>query len=136
VRRQANAFCYRRYSSVNLAAALLLVGVTRHYGWDLLDDPSQRALMSKALGGAASLYLLLTVYSLAPVSGWLTAVTLWWAWEDVQIVLCSLAYMRWPWHVDPGQPLCSAAVGFDIGAATIVGIAFLAYRLQAVRSDR
>ena len=50
---------------MNLAAALLLAGVSRHYGWDLLSDPSSRTLDSKALGGAASLALLLTVYRLA-----------------------------------------------------------------------
>lgn len=112
------------------------MGVSRHYGWDLLGDPTARALASKALGGAASPALLLTVYRLAPASRWLAVVLTWYAWEDLQIVLCTLAYMRWPWGVAPGQSICSAAVGFDIGAATILAAAWIAYRPQAVRSDR
>ena len=52
---------------MNLAAALLLVGVSRHYGWDLLGDPTARALASKALGAATILAVAWIAYRLQAV---------------------------------------------------------------------
>jgi hypothetical protein len=119
---------------MRLALALLLIGAARHYGWDMFPV-EHKGLASKGLGGLAILSLIWVVYSLAH-SKILLPVALWWSWEELQVSLCSFAYMRAPWPVEQGQSICSAAVGLDIGAAGIMCIAWLLWWLQAVRSDR
>ena len=54
----------------------------------------------------------------------------WWAWEELQVALCALAYMRNPWDVLPGQAICSALVGMDIGAAGILALAVVAHNMS------
>lgn len=111
----------------DLCAALLLIGAWRHYGWALFDGPT-RALVSKASGAAAIVCLLLIVWGMQR-SRLLGAVLLWWAWEELQVVLCSLRFIRDPWPVEPGQAMCSARFGFDIGAAGVLMVAVLAFKL-------
>lgn len=108
----------------NLAALLLAIGAARHYGWSLVP-PESAGLASKGLGGAASLALLACILALRP-SVPLAAVVAWYAWEDAQIVLCTVLYAVQPWPVGPGQPMCSARWGIDLGAVGIVMVAALA----------
>lgn len=75
-------------------------------------------------------YLLSAAYRVAthkraPLAG----VLLWWAWEELQVVLCSVWFIFSPWPVEPGQAMCSAKAGFDIGALGILIVAVLAFRL-------
>jgi hypothetical protein len=116
---------------VNLAAELLLIAVLRHYAWPLLPADLQ-GMGSKGLGAAAILVLLSVVWRLRP-SRPLAAVLLWWAFEELQTLLCSAAWMLSPWEVLPGQAICSARTGFDFGAIGILAVAALAYRLIPVR---
>ena len=119
---------------MRLALALLLIGAARHYGWDMFPV-EHRGLASKGLGGLAILSLIWIVYSLAKTKI-LLPVALWWSFEELQVIICSFAYIRWPWHVEPGQAICSAAAGINIGAAGILCVAWLLWWLQSVRSDR
>jgi hypothetical protein len=112
---------------MNPAVGLLLVGACRHYLWPHFPAELQ-GMASKGLGAAAVLYLLAVVWRLAP-SRPLAWVLLWWAWEELQVLICSAAYMVEPWHVEVGEGICSARFGFDIGAAGIMFVALLAYRL-------
>jgi hypothetical protein len=110
-----------------LPVAMLLIGALRHYGWALFEG-STRALVSKASGAAAICCLLLVVWHLQR-SRPLGAVLLWWAWEECQVALCSTWFIFDPWPVAPGQAMCSARAGFDLGALGIFVVALLAYRL-------
>lgn len=114
-------------SRCELCAGLLLVGAWRHYGWALFDGPT-RALVSKASGAAAICFLLWIVWKHAGTK-WALPVFLWWAWEETQVVLCSVWFIHAPWPIEPGQAMCSAKAGFDIGALGIVFVAVLAFRL-------
>lgn len=110
-------------SNRNLAIALILVGASRHYGWALFD-PSIRGIVSKALGGLAILCLL---WIIRRDSWQVLLVLLWWAFEEAQVVGCSVAYLIKPWSIAVGQPLCSSLVGFDIGSIGIFVVAALTF---------
>lgn len=115
------------------AAALLLITTVRHYGYDWAPVQHQ-PVASKGLGGAALLAQAWVIYALIP-SRVLLPVVLFVTWQELQVVLCSAAYIQAPWPVPPGQGLCSARAGFDIGAASIIATAFLA-RWLAVKLHR
>lgn len=109
-----------------LAMILLAVGATRHYGWALADAP-MRGLASKALGAVAILCLLWIVYSLSRAAA---LVLLWWAWEELQVILCSTWFAFDPWPVAQGEAMCSAKLGFDLGALGVLFISLLLLRLS------
>lgn len=116
-----------RKSRFELCAALLLIGGWRHYGWGLFDVP-MRALASKASGAAAICCLLLIVWR-STGTRWMAPILLWWAWEELQVVLCSTWFIFEPWLVKPGEAMCSSKIGFDLGALGILIVAVLAFRL-------
>lgn len=108
----------------DLAAFLLAVGGFRHYGWALFP-PDLAGVASKGLGGLAILALIFAILaSKESLLCW--AVGIWWAFEEAQVVLCSALWMVNPWHVPKGQAMCSARVGFDIGALSVIIVAALA----------
>lgn len=120
-----------RTSRTDVAVVLLLVMACRHYLYDLW--PAElRGLASKALGAIALLSLVWLCVALAPRSHLITAVALWWSIEEVQVALCSFAYMVKPWPVAPGQSICSARLDLDLGAIGIVVVFWLA--LFVIRS--
>lgn len=86
-----------------------------------------QGMASKGLGACAILALLCMVYR-NHKRAW--PVLLWWAWEELQVALCSVAWMLGPWTVEPGQGICQARMGFDIGAAGLIAVAALAYTLS------
>ena len=113
-----------RRSRSEVAVVLLLVMAARHYLYDLWP-PELRGLASKALGALALLSLVWVVVALAPRSTTVTAVALWWSVEEVQVALCSFAYMLRPWVVPTGQSICSARLDLDLGAIGIVVVFWL-----------
>ena len=115
---------------MNLAAGLLAVAAARHYLWQHFAIEAQ-GMASKGLGAAAVLVLLAVVWH-GNKSRPLALVLCWWAWEEMQVLLCSFAYMQAAWVVEPGQGICSAAVGFDIGAAGILAVAAIAHNLTSL----
>lgn len=60
----------------------------------------------------------------------LACVVAWMAFEELQVVICSAAYILTPWHVPEGMAVCSAATGFDLGALGLMAVAFIAWRLS------
>ena len=115
-------------SNRDFAPALLLICAARHYGWALFPE-LMRGSVSKALGAAAALCLLWLVAK-AYRTRYVLPVVIWWAWEEAQTLLCSVAYAYAPWEVPAGQSVCSAGVAFDLGAFGLVAMAVLAYRLS------
>lgn len=122
LRRKGAAVVRRSRSEV--ACALLLVLAVRHYGYDLWP-PELRGLASKALGALSLLTMVWLVVALAPRAHAITAIALWWSVEEVQVALCSFAYMVRPWPVSVGQSICSARLDFDLGAIGIVVLFWL-----------
>ena len=114
---------------------LLLVGVLRHYAWPYVP-PELQGMASKGLGAAAILALLVCVWLLAERHRMLLPVMLWWAWEEMQVVVCAASYIVEPWTVEAGQGICSARIGFDLGALGLVAVAFFAIRMLSVNPDR
>lgn len=111
-----------------LAVGLLLVGAGRNYGW-LLADPEMRGVASKALGAIAALCLIAFIaYHFA--SKMVLLVAAFYGFEELQTAVCSVMYMIEPWHVEAGQSMCSARIGFDIGAVGIFVVGLLAYILM------
>lgn len=118
---------YSRLAALHLPAALLLIGGWRHYGWELFDGGT-RALVSKASGAVAICCLLLILWRLHGTKQMLPIVV-WWAWEEMQVALCSTWFIFAPWPVQPGEAMCSAKLGFDLGSVGILIVASLAYRM-------
>lgn len=115
----------------SLCSALLLVGAFRHYGWALA--PAEVAgVVSKGLGAAAILSLLL----LLKPSGLAAAVAAWFAFEELQVLICSALWIVEPWHVEEGQAMCSAYVGFDIGAISLCIVAAFAVAVNSYSSNK
>lgn len=96
-----------------VACIVLAAVLVRHYGWGLVS-PELAGVASKMLGAMASL-VFLTLIASAWRSRIVWAACAYGAWEYGQTALCSAAYMVKPWPIDPGQPMCSAWVGFDVG---------------------
>lgn len=114
-------------SRFNLAAALLFIGVSRNYGW-LLVDPEFRGLASKALGAMAALCLI-AIIAYHCASKWVLLVSAAYGFEELQTAACSVMYLVEPWPVEVGQSICSARIGFDVGAVGIAVVGYIAYRL-------
>ena len=110
--------------SKNLALYLLAVWFARHYGF-LLFEHDMRAVVSKILGGLAVLAILPLLYQPGPVA-WVLA---WLAFESSLVVLCPVAWMIWPWVVPEGWSMCSALIGFDVGAIGVVIAAVLLLKI-------
>ena len=117
-------------SRFNLAAALLLIGAGRNYGW-MLVDPEFRGIVSKALGALAALCLVAIIaYHVA--GKWVLLVSAAYGFEELQTFVCSVMYWFEPWPVEAGQSICSARFGFDVGAVGITVVGLLAYKLASV----
>ena len=111
---------------------LLLIGAARHYLWPHFP-PELQGMASKGLGAVAILVLLAVVWFKSDRSKALGLILLWWAWEETQVAMCSVAYMFSPWSVEPGQGICHALTGLDLGALGVLFVAVLAYRSAPVR---
>lgn len=107
---------------LNLAAALLTLCAARHYGWALVD-PEIAGIVSKMLGSIAAIGLLAIIWMQSrPVGLIAFIVGSWYAFEELQTVVCSALYLIEPWAIKPGQAMCSAKVGVDIGLVGIIAI--------------
>ena len=111
---------------------LLLIGAARHYLWPHFP-PELQGMASKGLGAVAILVLLAVVWFKSDRSKAMGLILLWWAWEETQVAMCSVAYMFSPWAVEPGQGICHALTGLDLGAFGVLFVAVLAYRSAPVR---
>jgi hypothetical protein len=111
----------------NLYLAVLAVVACRNYAWGWFE-PAQRGIVSKGLGAATILYLLILLYRAQPSKA-LGLVVAYGAFEELQTIICSAAYFFKPWEVPQGQSICSARLDFDLGA---IGVMFLALTLHKV----
>jgi len=105
--------------------------VLRETGWSWFPHELQ-GMASKGLGALLVLVLLAAVWRLSSRSGWLMAAIGYGAWSALQTLLCSAWYMVEPWTVPPGVGICSARVGFDLGALGLLAAAWFALRASPV----
>jgi hypothetical protein len=110
-----------------LAVYVLLIVATRNYAWEWFE-PAQRGAVSKALGAAAILSLLILLYRAVPSKA-LGLVMLYGSFEELQTAICSIMYAIEPWEVQLGQAICSAKVGFELSA---IGVMLCAATLHKV----
>lgn len=117
-----------------LWAALLITLFLRHYAWRWV--PAEHAGdASKALGAMAALVLLwlLSGHRRPGDDLELWALALY-AWHEASVALCAGWFIFAPWAIADGQAMCSAKIGFDLGALGLLLVAVLASR--GVRSYR
>ena len=114
-------------SRSNLAALVLAVGVLKHYGWDLFD-PGLKGVAAKGLNSVATLALLGCVLWMA-WSKTLVIISAWFAFEELQTVVCTSAWLLKPWPLDPNRAMCSQRVDFDLGAVGIMLVCVILWRV-------
>jgi hypothetical protein len=113
-----------------VAITLVAIGIARHYGADPFP-PDMRGMISKALGGAESMAHLAILCVLLRGAWPVMLSTAWYAWENAQVVACSIWYIFEPWTVPVGKAMCSARAGYDfgiLGAAVAAGVLGAIYR--------
>ena len=124
-----------RQNLLDVALYLLAVGTVRAYGY-VPFDAEWRGFASKGFGGLAILALLPLIYAAYRSRAVLVVLALI-AFENLQVALCSFWYIASPWYVAPGDSICSAKLGFDLGAVGIMGVAAILWWLrQDAKSDR
>ena len=106
--------------------ALLITMTLRHYAWRWVPaDHAGEA--SKALGAVAALSLLwLLAGYRRPGDGlafWALAL---YALHEASAALCATWFIFAPWPILQGQAMCSAKLGFDLGALGLLLVAILA----------
>lgn len=108
----------------SLLCLILLLAMLRHYGRELAPV----GMRGIAMHGMAAVLIVVLAWAWWCSSGHGKAAALvlgWLTFEEAQVALCSALYIREPWAVAPGQPLCSALVGLDLGAFGICAIALI-----------
>ena len=109
-----------------LWAALLLTMFLRHYAWRWV--PVEHAgEASKALGAAAALVMLwLLSRNLTAADKLARWAMILYAWHEASVALCATWFIFAPWQILQGQAMCSAKIGFDLGALGLLLVAILA----------
>lgn len=115
---------------------LLVIMALRHYAWRWV--PVEHAgMVSKALGSVAALVLLWLLSSyLRPADKLAAWALVLYALHEASAVLCATWFIVAPWPIATGQAMCSAKIGFDLGALGLLLVALLASRgMTQLRSD-
>jgi len=118
---------------IGIALLFLMVGALRHFLWPHFPAEMQ-GMVSKGCGAAAIVFLL--GFTAWRERGPILLVIAWWAWEELQTVLCSALYLQEPWEVPPGQGICSAKIGLDLGSLGILIVAGLLYYMTRIGSGK
>lgn len=103
-----------------IAAGLILLGVLRHYGWPLSGDYGRFVWN---ISGAVVIVLFL--WALAVHHAELRLIALWWTFEELQVIACSLGRMLRTWQVAPMESQCSSLLGFDLGSVGLFLVALI-----------
>ena len=104
---------------------LLLLGVQRHYLWEI---STQQSIVWNICGSIAILVLLWIVTA----KFWSKTaffIALWWSLEELQTVVCSTVYLFRPWTIKEGEAMCSSLLGFDLSSIGIACVVFLLWTM-------
>lgn len=114
------------------AALLLLMGVLRHYLWEVVRPE----WMVHAWNIAGSAVIVTFLWALAYRWRATVLIAIWWTFEEAQVVLCSTWLMFNPQPPKSGTGECSALLGVDLGTLGLLLVSLiLAYHLVPVRTD-
>ena len=100
--------------SSNLSAALALLLMARHYVWDKVP-PELQGSAWKLCSAVCILGLLAMVWQ---ARSWPVFAVF--AFEELQVLICSAWFMVEPWPVPDGVGTCSAKAGIDLGALGVM----------------
>lgn len=100
------------------AAALLSIGVFRHYGWEHVPTDAQRFMWNMS----GSVLILFLIWSAWPAA---RLVVVWLSFEELQVIACSLIRMLRPTPIGTGQAQCSDLIGFDLGMVGLFLVALI-----------
>jgi hypothetical protein len=113
------------------AAALLLLGVLRHYGWEMAP-PQHQAQVWNIVGS-----MVITIFLLVLWSRETALIVIWWLAEEAQTMICGTWWILKPWSVKPGEAMCSSLIGFDLSSLGLLAVSLIlaygyvrTYRLQ------
>lgn len=116
-------------TTTNTAAVFLILGLARHELWERLPASAQ-ALAWNAAGAfvmSALVWMLLQHYR-SRILFWVCA---WWLFEEMQVLILSLARIFWDWYVPAGQSQAEALFNFpasSISVALVAGLGVQLYR--------
>ena len=119
----------QRYAP-SLPVILALLLMVRHYVWDKFPAELQGEAW-KLTSAVCILGLLAMVWQAK-----------WWpvfavfAFEELQVAICSAWMMADPWPVPDGVATCSAKAGFDMGAIGVMFVAFVIWRTVSAKVAR
>ena len=116
------------------ALTLLAGGAVLHLGYAVVPIAAQ-PLAWNALGAAARLALVLWVVYPVAAPG-MAAVVAWIAAEELQVIVCNVAFAVHPWTIQPGQEMCSSLVGADMAkfaALAVIGLLAHLYPTKVAR---
>lgn len=108
--------------SSNLSAALALLLMARHYVWDKFP-PELQGSAWKLCSAVCILGLLAMVWQ---ARSWPVFAVF--AFEELQVLICSAWFMVEPWPVPDGVGTCSAKAGIDLGALGVMFVALVVWR--------
>lgn len=96
---------------------------------------TQQALVWNLCGALAMAFLLVLLLR-AYWSPTVAAVGAWWLYEEALTALCSAGRILYWWPVPTGREQCSALVGVQLGAGSLVVIGVLAAYIWNRLEDR
>lgn len=112
------------------AAALLILCLTRHYLWDLVE-PKYQADLWNICGSVVILALLFGRGEAFKATGAAKFVALWWLAEELMVIGCSSLFIFRPWFVQLGTAQCVPLLGyFDLGKLGMLFAAMAAWRIK------
>ncbi len=118
--------------ALTFACVLLALFAARHFGYYAFDG-QDRAQAWNISGAVTSLLLAAAAFRTVPTKT-VALIFAWIAFEEVQVIVCSAAWIIHPWTVQTGSDQCSSLVGLDIASLGMIAIVFLLWRLP-VRVD-
>ena len=111
----------------SVAVGALALFAARHYGYYLFDGADRAHVWN--ISGAIICLMFAGAIFLAYPSKALGLVLAWIGFEEIQVILCGVAWMWNPWEIPEGQDVCSSALGFNLASIGIVLITFLLLRI-------
>ena len=121
-----------------IAAALLLLGVLKHFGYELAPAdmaPERVGLVWNALGSLTTMGLLAIVWTKyhGPVVG---SVIAGWLYEEMLVGICSTWRLVDWWPVAEGEQQCTAKMGPSLGAISLVIVGACIAKVSSERRSR
>lgn len=117
-----------------VAFLLLLSGLVTHYAWQHVDPHLSAEAWN--IGGALGRLVLLLMVCAAWRSVLVGTVALWWCFEELQVVVCGVAWVIEPWQVQEGSERCSAWLQIPMGLVGLFSALLMAGWIYSTKGVR